>query len=295
VRRVAEVIFGTMLDERARRVLEETFLDWAHEVQAAATVPARFRCHTRGVLSVLRAFAGVVAQDVASLPKSGVWIRAGALLAITYVSYWQSYARLMPANVRAPDGVTAAALLFPAWVLMCGPGALFISALRRPRQGQQGTPFLGLAILSFVLAFAGAGWVVPAANQEFRQVIFEMHGGDRELSRGAAELTLPELLSGYQRFPTRALQLQISNRLALAMACPVLVLLASQMYMMRRRYRWVLAPILLSGLGFAIEAAEKLGAIDEATSIWIFVAVALLVAVGIGCGRHWQRQQPALS
>jgi hypothetical protein len=295
MRRAFELIFGSMLDARARRAFDETFVDWAYEARSATTAPARLRCHARGGLSVLRTLTGVVAQDVASLPKSGVWIRAGALLVITYVSYWQLYARLMPESASAADRLRAAALLFPGWMLMCGPAALFIAALRRPRNGRPGTPFLGVACLSFALALLGASWAVPAANQEFRQVTFEMHGGARELSRGAAELTLPELLWSEGRQESRAAQLQISNRLALVMACPVLVLLASQVYMLRRRYRWVLAPLLLSGFGFAIEGAEKLGTIDKAMSIWFFVAAAFLLAVGIGSGRHWRRQHPVLS
>ncbi len=187
--------------------------------------------------------------------------------------------------------MTAAALLFPIWVGTMGSLALFLSALRRPRAGQRRTPFLALAIFSFAGALIGVGWVVPAANQQFRVNVFAMHGGHRELPRGFGEMTLPELIARANSAAPREYQVQVTNRLGLAALCPVLVLLASQLQQKRRVYRWVLAPALLIGLGFLLKGAARSDLLDESDLLWSFLFVCLAAAIAVGCVRNQHTTQ----
>ncbi len=95
--RLVAVMFGPMLDARARRILEETRLDWLHEVRTAETYAARVVCHARAMASMVRALASIVAHDVAEAPRSGVWIRAGVILVVTFIFWWRlSYGPCCP-------------------------------------------------------------------------------------------------------------------------------------------------------------------------------------------------------
>jgi hypothetical protein len=304
VRRAFDAVFGSMIDARARRVFQETLLDWEHESQRAATLRARFICHARAMLSLVRASIGILAYDLAEIPRSGVWVRVALWLLAMFVLNYQTYSRALPPGTSATDQVTLAALLFPQWLLGGAPVALLLSALWRPREGHRPTPFLGLAVLSFVLAFICASWVVPATNQEFREVSYALNGGRGTLSRGAAELTLPELFAHDSSRSPRAIAVQISGRLALVACCPMMILLASQAQSMRRRYRWVATPVMFSALGFALEGVSRADLMDKTVSIWGFPAAALVAAVAIGWVRElrnrgeprnpraWKRGEP---
>lgn len=283
MKRALDAAFGAMIDARAKRILAETFLDWEHEAQRAATLQARIICHARASVSVLRAAAGIVVRDLVAIPGSAVWVRVALWLIATFlILYHQSFARSVPPGATALDQFTLAALLFPNWIVACAPLALFLSVLWRPRIEHRATPFLGIAILSLVVTFIAAGWVMPAASQEFREISYALHGGRGTLRRGAAELTLPELFAVAARLPVPSVEKQLSFRLVPVVSCPIMVLLASQMQWMRRRYRWVAAPVVLSAVGLAIWAASRSGVMHESVAIWGFPIAALIAAVSIG-------------
>jgi hypothetical protein len=168
------------------------------------------------------------------------------------------------------------------------PLALFMAALWQPRPGSPSTPFLGLAALSFVFAVAWVGWITPAANQEFRERTYALHGGQGILAKGQAELSLPELLSPRNE-RTRAARIQISHRLGLAVWCPLMILLAGQLQPMRRFYRWVVTPLPLSAVGFILDASWRTGVVDRFAAPWGFPAGALAAAIAIGLARPPRR------
>jgi molybdopterin synthase catalytic subunit len=70
VRWLVEVTIGAMLDERSRRAIEETLLDWAHEADQTQGRLAAIICHARGVLGLVRVIASVVLYQVPQLLTS---------------------------------------------------------------------------------------------------------------------------------------------------------------------------------------------------------------------------------
>jgi hypothetical protein len=239
VKWLVEITIGTMLDARARRAIEETLLDWSHEAQRARGLPARALCHARAMLGLARVIASTVLYQVPQLLTSTVWFRAALWLVASFLFFQIWFRPQLPGGVTAPAHVVLSLLLFPAWLLGFGAVALFLAAAWQPRRDRAKTPFLGLAAVSLAVAFVNAGWVMPAANQEFREMAFELHGGKGPLPRGLAELTLPELFA----MDSLRKRTDLSRRLAFVAACPVLVILAGQLHGVRRRYCWLAVAI----------------------------------------------------
>jgi hypothetical protein len=292
VKRWVDAVFGPIFDTCVRRVLEETWLDWEHEVRSARTLPRRIACHVRGSLSLTRAAAVIFGRELASMPATGVWWRVAFWLAVPSFFYYQSLTTHLPVTATAVDRATLALLLSPGWMLSGGSVALLLGALWRPGAGRPATPFLSLAILALATAIILAAWVVPAANQEFRERSFALSGGQGKLSKGAAELTLSELLSALDAVNGRAARNQISNRLVLVVSCPLMILLACQLQPMRRVYRWIAAPFVLWTVGFLLEASWRSGVFDRTLALWGFPAGALIAAIAIGLARNSGTRRP---
>ena len=286
MRWLVEVTIGAMLDARSRRAIEETLLDWSHEAQLARGLLSRVLCHARAILAIARTLASIVLHEVAELPKSGVWIRVGLWLIVSFALYQTASSFQLPARATPAAKLVTSLMLFPSWIVLFGPVALFLGTMWQPRADQPRTPFLGLAVLAVIGAFVLAGWVAPIGNQEFREIVFEMHGGQGSLPRGAAELTVPDLLSVYWFWPSLAGELQLHARFALIAACPALVLLAAQLQPMRRRHRWVLAPFFLYVLLSAIEEGVYRGALDKPVSVWVIPVAVFVAAAAIVSWRH---------
>ena len=68
---------GLPLDERARRVLDQTFFDWAHEAAEASRWWGRARVHARSIASVGRALALISVRNLRQIPVA--WL-AGRLV-----------------------------------------------------------------------------------------------------------------------------------------------------------------------------------------------------------------------
>jgi lipopolysaccharide export LptBFGC system permease protein LptF len=289
VRRFVDATIGVMLEPRARRAIDETLLDWAHESQLARDPLAGLLCHARAASALGRTITTIVLQEVAELPKNTVWLRATVWLIVPFLTYLSSYNSLLPPAADAGAHLIKALLLFPSWLVMFGPVALFLAAIWHPRAGRPRTPFLGLAVLSLAVALVNAGWVMPAANQEFREVTFRWTGGKGPLVRGAAELTLPQLLSTDSFRPRHAKEKQLHARLAFVASCPVLVMLAGQLHDSRRRNRCFAAVLvwLLAGGGFV-----KL-ATDSPLGVWLLPVGGMAAGLVIGIWRH-ARCQPSL-
>ena len=240
-----------------------------------------------------RAAAVIFGRELSSVPANGVWWRVAFWLAVPSFFYYQSLTTHLPATATTLDRATLALLLSPGWMLTGGPVALLLGALWRPGAGRLATPFLSLAILALATGIIFAGWVVPAANQEFRERSFVLSGGQGKLSKGAAELTLPELLSALDAVNGRDARNQISNRLVLVVSSPLMILLASQLQPKRRVYRWIAAPFVLWTVGFLLEASWRIGVFDRTVALWGFPAGALIAAVCIGWTRAVSHERHA--
>lgn len=114
---------------------------------------------------------------------------------------------VMPSFLLLRNGETwrLVAYLMPQAMAVSIPLGLLFGILRGTR-GQSSSPrvhqrLMVVGLLATVGSFALLGWVVPAANQEFRQKSFEMHfpRDTRPIDRGLAELTLPEMAAAAKR------------------------------------------------------------------------------------------------
>ena len=199
----------------------------------------------------------------------------------SYVFFQIWFRLVLPGDVSATTRLILSLMLFPGWLLAYGAPAVFLAAVWRPRSDRPKTPFLGLAAVSLVVAFVNAGWLMPAGYQEYRETAFQLHGGRESLPRGVHELTLPELLAPDTFGAPHGRQKHLQRRLAFVAACPVFVLLAGQLHVIQRRYRWVavIVVVLFAGAGM------KLGP-GPAVKEWLLLFGAMLAGILIGILRQ---------
>lgn len=293
MKRFVEFVLGALsLDDRGRRAVDETLLDWEHEAAVARSLLGRMVCDLRAAASMIRVLALISIADIARLPRSPVLLRIGLWLVVPFVvmTAWTDRSGF-PLTY-----VTLVAMAFCSWVLLSMPVALFLSASPQTRLPQ---PFLGLAFASLVIMAITAGWLQPALNHEFREQVYESRGGQGKLvlERGFSELTLRELLSVRRDddLRARAHRLQLANlKLALIAACPGFVFLASQVSTLsrwRRRTYAVAVPLFYVALwgviGFAPRGATKIGL------YWLPLAFAILATLGLALERRSATAQPA--
>jgi hypothetical protein len=134
------------VDERGRRVFDETLADWRREPHAL-----------RGMVAAARAVAGVSVREVASgamghtLLRVMAWSGGWALLGIVL-------SRVAYGWVRRPVAELAAWSVIG--VIFFLPTAILLSSISRRRP----VPALGLVLASSVVGLLLVGWALPAAN-----------------------------------------------------------------------------------------------------------------------------------
>jgi hypothetical protein len=148
---VEAFIRGLPLDARARRVLDQTLLDWAHEADAAPSGLARAWVHLRSFVSCARALVLVTAREVPHVPV--LWF-AGRLVLFGVLPAFVLVAFLPPRY--SVFSVVDSVILLAGWL----PLALFYSVAWRPADRR--LPVLALALCGAVLVVVFALYVVPA-------------------------------------------------------------------------------------------------------------------------------------
>jgi hypothetical protein len=285
VSRLFGALVGPLVDLRARRALEETFLDWSHEVQLARSPLARLLCRARALLAFARTIVSIVANEIGESLTNSIWLRIGLWLIGTlplhlFVNRWILFSDVTQSSAGLQ--LILALLLLPNWLLLFAPFAFFLGAVQQPQRGTPRTPFLGVVFASFVLALCLAGWIMPLANQQFRQSVLEATGGMRHLVPGSAELTLPQLTAAAAQWLEPRVLRELNIRLSLVLTGPMLVILAAQLQRLSGRYRWLTAVACICGCGFFIEELAKSHDLETRLIFWCLPAMALALSVLLG-------------
>jgi hypothetical protein len=106
------------------------------------------------------------------------------------------------------------------------------------------------------------------------------------------ELTLPELVFAADRRNQRtAMARQLSARLSLVLAGPMLVTLAAQLQRLQRRNKWLSAIGFICVSSFVIEAATRSAGVDKGLTIWFLPALALAMTILLGLGARMRGEK----
>ena len=248
-------------DARSRRAIDETLLDWTHEAAAAATPGARIAVNLRSTLALLRTLVFASAAETWRVPT--LWFVSRLLILLILPASlltWPAFDRLA-ASLKFPSlaAVDAFAMLVLNTATAIAPLAFFYFPGWLPRR--RSVPLLGLALAAACLTLLATGWIVPATNQRFREVVYTtLSGGasldNPHLARGWAEMTLPELAFG----DANAVALLIS-RLGLVAAAGAFVFAGAVLTRGSRRRRMAAWVVPIGCFYAVIGLAELLPAI----------------------------------
>ena len=138
-RAVESFMRGLPLDPRARRVVDETLLDWAREAADATTAPARLGVELRSLLSIARALAFATVRDIPRVPIGWLSGRLGlfGVLPVAIIV-------VLAPGLAPIQALRIAAMLLTGWL----PFAFFYAIAWRP--ASRSLPILAVA------AFGGA-------------------------------------------------------------------------------------------------------------------------------------------
>ena len=283
MRRLAATMLSWIpFDPSSRRAIDETLLDWAHERAAAATPGARIAVNLRSTLALLRALVFASAAETWRVPT--VWFVSRLLILLILPASlltWPAFARLAT-SLKFPSlpAVDAFAMLVLNTATAIAPLAFFYFPGWLPRR--RPVPLLGLALAAACLTLLATGWIVPATNQRFREVVYTTLGGRHWPYRagGLTEMTLPALASS----DVNAVGHLIS-RLGSVAAAGAFVYAGAVLMRGSRRRRlaaWVV-PIAcfyaLLGLTDLLLASGVRPTVASALSIWTLTAAAMVTAV----------------
>jgi hypothetical protein len=177
-------------DRRDRRAIDETIADWRME-RSQATGAAMLGADVRGAVAFARTLA---ACTFTAFTRPDIWrylgatvtvsMAIGVALAIEPVLQWGRASATMPLSI---------------WLSLL-PGALTVGLLLSAaagfglRPGRE-LPVATAAFATAAIASLATGWVVPAANQQFRELTAIQSRAGYWPPPGPAELPIPELVS----------------------------------------------------------------------------------------------------
>ena len=152
-------------------------LDWTHEAAAAATPGARIAVNLRSTLALLRTLVFASAAETWRVPT--LWFVSRLLILLILPASlltWPAFDRLA-ASLKFPSlaAVDAFAMLVLNTATAIAPLAFFYFPGWLPRR--RSVPLLGLALAAACLTLLATGWIVPATNQRFREVVYTTLSG----------------------------------------------------------------------------------------------------------------------
>ena len=291
---IAAFLLSLPFHDDTRRIIEETFGDWALEAQEARDLPSRLVAETRGIFGITRALAGGLIIELAHVPSR--WLLWRLLLitivpvAIMFVDPLFSL-RSVPWSTR----VVLSVLLIPGALAVVLPLALFVTVAYPPPN--RGVPGIGLAASGFALVLLLAGWIVPTANQQFRVGAYQQLADAPRgtLPPGPGEFTLSQLAarpSGQRSSPETAVLLFRSGLGPLTASLIVLGALVGTLHRHERR-SWVMAVVItcilaLSPLGGSMQwgahAVWFVGLLS-----WLLTGFAICAATFLGWSQRRTR------
>lgn len=222
-------------------------------------------------------------------------IVARMIIFISVVSATVTIPFLTELRTVAPDRLAWLLMwLWPGAVLLAFPFAMgfTVDGVRRhavPTYLER-LAMLRAAIVAVAVTIVLGGWIVPAANQQFRVTVW----GDRTPppARGARELTTPQLLQapwlaraeGLRR--ADAIQRELHNRASLAVL-PIILIWMRWRALNRPSPRWVLPAWLAATMTFGLYGVlrgndatlEQLFNLVDGAGAWIPLVTFVLIAL----------------
>jgi hypothetical protein len=223
------------------RIVQPALADLQHEYAAAESVLSRLWILCRGYAAALRIIVVCIFGREAFEADRRVIIRtlgwtAGSITATTALLLIPPIVIAM-ASGPLPVGRSFLLMLVPQAIPLAIPlGVIFgvaMGLVGRTLTPQVKKAVIGVALSGAVVSFANMAWLMPAANQAFRQSVFVARGGQGAVMKGASEMSLSELrrAGGHgpggdrMSWPTRVTW-TYHLRVALAFAGPALSMLA---------------------------------------------------------------------
>ncbi len=167
---------------------------------------------------------------------------------------------------------------------------------------------LTMAVAWSAISFAILAWVLPAANQSYREWVFRTYGQITPLLKGTSELTLAELSGQIESYRhtamagsslVRDLTFSYHQRWSLACATAVLALFALGVLGRRPSARWTLGLAAVGGcfayytLLFLGRSAALGGSVPAFAGAWLPNVVFVLVSILLLASRQSTAPSPA--
>ena len=213
---LAALLRALVVDPRSQRAIEETIVDGREEIAGAATPTARGVACLRAGVGTLRVLSGSFGRECRQVEWLAVLI---VMLSLSIVPILVAALTAWPvlSTQRSPVAVTAmVGLLSVGAVAAFAPISAFVGGLFAGRRRMSPLPLIALLVLQ---EFALVGWLTPEANQLFRQSVYEWSTPDRplgaELTRGAAERSIGQLLRPANALEARQAKTQLRTRTTL--------------------------------------------------------------------------------
>ena len=248
------------------QIVEPALADFQHEYALAKSGWSRRLVVLRGYVALLRviAYCALVGNtnddERRVISRSLVWT-AGTIAATTCLLL------IPPVAMAAASGPLPAGRIFLLMVVpQALPLAIPIGVIFGVAMGVAGhavtlqvkRAIVGVSVLGAIVSFSNMAWLMPAANQAFRQTVFAERGGQGTVVKGAAEMSLSELRRagghhrGGDRMSWRArLNWMYHLRFSLAFAGPLLAMLAFAL-IERRAARWLMISTCLVYYGLLV-------------------------------------------
>lgn len=295
MRLIVEVLLRALpLDARGRRAIDETLVDWSVEGNGRGVVKRSF-IGARAMVALLRVVSLIAIRETPSAPYGRLLFFTLALTSGLCLVTDLPNVQVFPAESRPALWISYAA----ANLTLMFPAALFLTVLSARRA--RGVSALGLAVVSVTAMLLVTGWLLPNANDHFRETAnrgfaARTASGDprmRVVGRGAPEMTLPALIQETAR-PRRAYSLyglldspaELGFRLGVSAACLSLILLAARLRPGTLIQRAVAIVTVLSvysvtvyGLGGMPGSVSRL--LFRGASMLMFAGVCLLITVAL--------------
>jgi hypothetical protein len=241
------------VDPAGRRCVDETLADWRKEASQSSGPLAALIVPARALWSVLRCLTMVSLRDIRSREGAVLLLRLAGLSIVCMLALigfrWDD--SIVIDGTRVPIGPAPVVLLSVASVLGVMPFLVFASSAIGRRLST--ATRLGPALVAGVLMLVAMGWILPAANQSFRQLVFGLHANG-PIPPGINERSLVELIAMLFTENTRQALVGLNVRIVFVVAVPVMLVIGTTTRQLRGWRRGVgsVLPVLLLLCPFAI-------------------------------------------